>query len=64
MKSVLAKPIEKQAADSTAIRKSDDDSNWAIRSAMWRNRLEKATARRTKRAKAYPALILPGMGCR
>ena len=29
---------------------------------MWQNRLEKATARRTKRAKAYPALIFAGHG--
>ena len=29
---------------------------------MWRDRSEKASARRTKRAKAYPALILAGHG--
>jgi CRISPR-associated protein Cas1 len=62
MKSVLAKPIEKQAAESTATRTPDDDSDWAIRCAMWQGRLEKATARSTKRAKAYPALILAGHG--
>ena len=37
-------------------------SAWAVRCAMWRNRLEKASARRTKRAKPQPALILAGHG--
>jgi CRISPR-associated protein Cas1 len=62
MKSVRAKPIENQPVSSTTTRTTDDDSNWAIRSAMWKNRLEKASARRTKRAKAYPAVILAGHG--
>jgi hypothetical protein len=35
---------------------------WATRSCMWKNRVEKASARRTKRAKAQPALILAGHG--
>jgi CRISPR-associated protein Cas1 len=61
-KGVLAKPIERQATDPTATRTADDDSNWATRCAMWQGRLEKASARRTKRAKAHPALILAGHG--
>jgi CRISPR-associated endonuclease Cas1 len=39
-----------------------DDVDWATRSNMWRNRLEKASSRRTKRAKASPALTLAGHG--
>jgi hypothetical protein len=39
-----------------------DDIAWAIRSSMWQSRVEKASARRTKRAKAQPALILAGRG--
>jgi CRISPR-associated protein Cas1 len=41
---------------------TEDDIAWATRSSMWRNRVEKASARRTKRAKAQPALILAGHG--
>jgi CRISPR-associated protein Cas1 len=37
-----------------------DDIAWATRSRMWQSRSEKALARRTKRAKAQPALILAG----
>ena len=40
----------------------DDDIAWATRSSMWQTRVEKASARRTKRAKAQPALILAGHG--
>jgi CRISP-associated protein Cas1 len=39
-----------------------DDSQWATRSGMWQSRVAKASARRTKRAKAQPALILAGHG--
>jgi CRISPR-associated protein Cas1 len=39
-----------------------DDTHWAIRASMWQGRMEKASARRTKRAKAQPALILAGHG--
>jgi hypothetical protein len=39
-----------------------DDIAWATRSGMWQSRAEKASARRTKRAKARPALILAGHG--
>jgi CRISP-associated protein Cas1 len=40
----------------------EDDIAWAIRSGMWQSRMAKASARRTKRAKAQPALILAGHG--
>jgi hypothetical protein len=60
-KGVLAEPTENAAANSSATR-TVDDSHWAVRFGMWRDRLEKASARRTKRAKAYPALILAGHG--
>jgi CRISP-associated protein Cas1 len=40
----------------------EDDIAWATRSGMWQARVEKASARRTKRAKAQPALILAGHG--
>ena len=62
MKRISRIPIDKEATNSSATRTADDDSNWAVRSGMWRDRLEKASARRTKRAKAYPALILAGHG--
>ena len=40
----------------------EDDIAWATRSSMWRTRVEKASARRTKRAKPAPALTLAGHG--
>ncbi len=39
-----------------------DDIAWATRSSMWQSRVEKASARRTKRAKPAPALTLAGHG--
>jgi CRISPR-associated protein Cas1 len=40
----------------------EDDIAWATRSGMWQSRVAKASARRTKRAKAQPALILARHG--
>ena len=40
----------------------EDDSAWAARSGMWQSRVAKASARRTKRAKAHPAVIIAGHG--
>ena len=37
-------------------------SAWATRSELWRSRVERASARRTKRAKPQSALILAGHG--
>jgi CRISPR-associated protein Cas1 len=39
-----------------------DDTQWATHSSMWQARVQKASVRRTKRAKAQPALILAGHG--
>src|SRR5450432_1441324 len=39
-----------------------DDTQWATRCSMWQARVEKASARRTKRATPPPALILAGHG--
>jgi CRISP-associated protein Cas1 len=39
-----------------------DDDAWATRAGMWQSRVEKASAPRTKRAKAQPAIILAGHG--
>jgi CRISP-associated protein Cas1 len=41
---------------------TDDNIAWATRSSLWKYRVEKASARRTKRAKAQPALVLAGHG--
>jgi CRISP-associated protein Cas1 len=40
----------------------EDDIAWAMCSAMWQARTERASVRRTKRAEAQPALILAGHG--
>jgi hypothetical protein len=61
MKKILEIPIDPEATNSSASR-IVDDSHWAVRFGMWRDRLQKASARRTKRAKASPALILAGHG--
>jgi CRISP-associated protein Cas1 len=61
MKRISQIPLDEKATNSSATR-TVDDSNWAVRSGMWRARWENATARRTKRANAYPALILAGHG--
>jgi CRISP-associated protein Cas1 len=37
-------------------------SAWAIRSEMWRGRVERGSVRRTRRAKPQPALIIVGHG--
>jgi CRISP-associated protein Cas1 len=50
------------ASASSAVNLNADDTQWATRCGMWQARLEKASARRTKRAKAQPALVLAGHG--
>ena len=40
----------------------EDDLAWTTPSSMWQDRVAKASARRTKRAKAQPALVLAGHG--
>jgi CRISP-associated protein Cas1 len=61
MKKISRVPVDQDGMNSSAALTADD-TNWAARSGMWRDRLEKASARRTKRAKAYPALSLAGHG--
>jgi CRISP-associated protein Cas1 len=39
-----------------------DDTQWATRCSLWQTRLEKTSARRTKRAKPPPAITLAGHG--
>jgi CRISPR-associated protein Cas1 len=51
-----------EIADPVETENDADDIAWATRSGMWRARAEKATARRTKRAKPAPALTLAGHG--
>ena len=51
-----------EIADPVQTEDDADDIAWATRSNMWRARAEKASARRTKRAKPAPALILAGHG--
>ena len=69
MASRLTKNIKKLAAlqfseAAHLIEKEDDadDIAWATRSSMWQSRAEKASARRTKRAKPAPAITLAGHG--
>jgi hypothetical protein len=50
----IANPVETE--------NNADDIAWATRSSIWRTRTEKASARRTKRAKPAPALTLAGHG--
>jgi len=57
MKSIATKNCTE---DAHAVR--PQKSAWATRCDLWQNRLEKATARRTKRAKPQSALILAGHG--
>ena len=49
-----------EAANLVEMENDADDIAWATRSGMWQSRVEKASARRTKRAQAKPALILAG----
>ncbi len=57
MKSIATK---NRTVDKHAVR--PQTSAWATRCDLWRSRSEKASARRTKRAKPQPALILAGHG--
>ena len=60
-------PLVKSISDNFAVASSGvdlntDDTQWATRSGMWQARADKASARRTKRAKPQSALILAGHG--
>jgi CRISP-associated protein Cas1 len=58
----LQPPLRCAEATPADIELDEDDIAWATRSGMWQSRVAKASARRTKRAKAQPALILAGHG--
>jgi CRISP-associated protein Cas1 len=54
--------VQFQDAANLIEEETEDDIAWATRSGMWQSRVAKASAPRTKRAKAQPALILAGHG--
>jgi CRISPR-associated protein Cas1 len=58
----LEPPLRCAERTPAEIELEEDDIAWATRAAMWQSRVAKAAARRTKRAKAHPALILAGHG--
>ena len=58
----LQPPLQYAEPTPADMQLEDDDIAWATRSGMWRTRVEKASARRTKRAKPAPALTLAGHG--
>jgi len=58
----LQQPLQCAEPAPADMQMRDDDLAWATRSGMWRTRVEKASARRTKRAKPAPALTLAGHG--
>src|SRR5271155_5632904 len=58
----LQPPVQYAEPAPTDMPLEEDDHAWAPRSNMWRARVEKASARRTKRAKAAPVLTLAGHG--
>ena len=58
----LQPPLQYAEPTPSETQLGDDDIAWATRSGMWRTRVEKASARRTKRAKPAPALTLAGHG--
>src|SRR5271157_2840082 len=58
----LQPPLQYAKPTPSDLQLEDDDIAWAARSSMWRTRVEKASARRTKRAKPAPALTLAGHG--
>jgi hypothetical protein len=60
----IKKPAALQFSETAHLEQENDidDMAWTTRSAMWQSRVQKASARSTKRAKAQPALILAGHG--
>jgi CRISP-associated protein Cas1 len=58
----LQPPLQYADPTPSDLQLENDDIDWAIRSGMWRTRVEKASVRRTRRAKPAPALILAGHG--
>ena len=58
----LQPPLRCAEPTPAEIELEEDDDAWETRAGMWQSRVAKASARRTKRAKAQPALILSGHG--
>jgi CRISP-associated protein Cas1 len=58
----LQPPLQYAEPTPANMQLEEDDSAWATRSNMWQSRVEKVSARRTKRAKPKPASILAGHG--
>ena len=58
----LQAPLRRAEPPPADMQLEEDDHAWAIRSSMWQARAEKASTRRTKRAKPKPGLILAGHG--
>src|SRR6202046_3838606 len=58
----LQPPLRCAEPTPAEIELEEDDIAWPTRSSMWQGRVKKASARRTERAKAQPALILAGHG--
>jgi CRISP-associated protein Cas1 len=61
----IKKPAALQISEAAHLIEKENDADdiaWATRSSIWQSRVAKASARRTKRAKAQPALILAGHG--
>jgi hypothetical protein len=61
-KSALRPPLRYAEPTPANMQLEEDDTALATRSGMWQDRVERALARRTKRAKPAPALILAGHG--
>src|SRR5271167_2236057 len=58
----LRPPLQYAEPTPADMQLEEDDTAWATRSSIWRARVEKVSARRTKRARPKPALILAGHG--
>ena len=58
----LQPPLRCAEPTPAEIELEEDDDAWETRAGMWQSRVAKASARRTKRAKTQPALILSGHG--
>jgi hypothetical protein len=58
----LQPPLRCAEPTPAEVKLEQDDIAWSTRSGMWQSRVAKVSARRTKRARAQPALILAGHG--
>jgi hypothetical protein len=58
----LQPPLQCAEPPPSEMELEEDDIAWATRSGMWRNRVEKASARRTNRAEPAALINLAGHG--